>query len=81
MKENGFKMAKERGRRYPAQTITDADYTDNIAFQENTPALAETLLHSLERAAVGITLQVNADNTEYMYFNQRRDISTRKVGL
>ena len=25
MKENGFQLAKERSRRYPAQTITDAD--------------------------------------------------------
>ena len=29
MKENGFKLAKEKSRRYPAQTITD--YTDDIA--------------------------------------------------
>ena len=29
MKENGFKLAKERSRRYPAQTITDADYTSS----------------------------------------------------
>ena len=26
----------------------DADYTDDIAFLENTPALVESLLHSLE---------------------------------
>ena len=25
MKENGFKLTKERSRKYPAQTITDAD--------------------------------------------------------
>ena len=31
MKENGFKLAKERNRRYPAQTITDEDYADDIA--------------------------------------------------
>ena len=31
MKDNGFKLTKERSRRYPAQTITDADYTDDIA--------------------------------------------------
>ena len=29
MKENGFKLTKERSRRYPAQTITDADYADD----------------------------------------------------
>ena len=76
IKENDFELTKERSRRYPAQTITDADYTDDIALLANTPAQAETLLHSLERAAVGIGLHINAHNTEYMCFNQRGDIST-----
>ena len=31
MKDNSFKLAKEWSRRYPAQTITDADYANNIA--------------------------------------------------
>ena len=53
MKENDFKLTKERSRRYPAQTITGADYADAIALLANTPDQAETLLHSLERAAVG----------------------------
>ena len=47
MKYNGFKLAKERSRRY-AQTITDADYTNYIALLANTPAQAKTLLNSLE---------------------------------
>ena len=42
----------------------------------NTPNQAETLLHSLERAAAGIGLHVNAHKTEYMCFNQAGDIST-----
>ena len=69
MKDNGFKPTKERSRRYPALTITDDDYADNIALLTHTPAQAETLLHSLERAAAGIDLHVNADKTEYMCFN------------
>ena len=40
------------------------------------PAQAETLLHSLERAAAGIGLHGNAHKTEYMCFNQTGDIST-----
>ena len=75
IKENGFKLTKERSRRYSAKTITDADYAD-IALLTNAPAQAETLLHSLERAAAGISLYVNAHKTEYMCFNQRSDIST-----
>ena len=37
---------------------------------------AETLLHSLERAAGGIGLYVNKHKTEYMCYNQTGDIST-----
>ena len=73
---NSFKLTKERSRRYPAQTIMDADYTDDIALLANSPARAKTLLHSLEQAAGGVGLHVNADQTEYMCFNQRGDIST-----
>ena len=76
MKDNGFKLTKERSRRYLAQTITGADYADDIAFLANIPAQAETLLHSLKRAAAGICLHVTAHKTEYMCFNQRGDIST-----
>ena len=61
---------------YPAKTITDADDTDDIATLANTPNQAKTLLHSLERAATGIGLHVNAHKTEYMCFNQTSNIST-----
>ena len=40
-----------------------------MALLANTPNQAETLLHSLERAATGIVLHVNAHKTEYMCFN------------
>ena len=56
MKENGFKLTKERSRRYPAHTITDEDYTVDIALLANTPAQTGTLLHSLERAAASFHL-------------------------
>ena len=76
IRENGFELTKKRNKRYPAITITDADYADDIAILENTPNQAETLLYSLERATAGIGLQVNAHQTEYMCFNQTGDIST-----
>ena len=75
MKENSFKLAKERSRRYAAQTITDVDYANDIVLLANTPAQAKSLLHSLEQAAAGIGFHVNTDKTEYMCFNQRGDIS------
>ena len=47
-RENSFELTKKRSRRYPAKTINDADYADDIAILANTPNQAETLLHSLE---------------------------------
>ena len=47
------------------------------ALLANTPNQAKTLLHSLEWAAAGIGLPVNAHKTEYMCYNQTGDISTQ----
>ena len=76
IRANGFELTKKRSRRYPAKTITDANYADDIVILANTPNLAETLLHSLERAAAGIGLHVNAHKTEYMCYNRTGEIST-----
>ena len=76
IKGNGFKLTKERSRRYLSKTITDTNYTDDIAILANAPAQAETLLQSLEQAIAGIGLQVNAHKTEFMCFNQTDVIST-----
>ena len=70
IRENSFELTKKRSRRYPAKTITDAEYADDKVLLANTPNQAETLLHRLERAAAGIGLLVN------MCFNQAGDIST-----
>ena len=73
LKDNAYKLTKERSRRYSARTITDAD----ITLLANTPAQAETLLHSMERVAASIGLHVNAHKTEHVCFNQRGDISAQ----
>ena len=44
--ENGFELTKKRSKRYPAKTITNADYADDIAILANTPNQAETRQHS-----------------------------------
>ena len=56
--------------------MTDTDYADDLALLAKTPNQAETLLHSLERAAAGIGLHVNAHKTEYMCYNQTSNIAT-----
>ena len=76
IRENGFELTQKRSRRYPAKTITDADSAGDIALLANTSNQAETLLHCMERATVGIGLHVNAHKTEYMRYNQTGDIST-----
>ena len=68
IRENGFELTKRRNKRYPAKTITVADYADDLKLLANTPNQAETLLHSLERAAAGIGLHVNAHKTEWMHY-------------
>ena len=77
IKENGFKLTKERCRRYLAKTITDADYADDIVLLANAPAQAKTLQHSLQQAAADIGLHVNAHKMEYMCFNPTSNISTQ----
>ena len=76
MKDCGFKLTKERSRRHSVQTITDADYADDIAFLANIPVKAEIRWYSLERAAAGIGMHFNADKTKYMYFNQSGHMPT-----
>ena len=72
MKENGFKLAKVRSRKYPTQTITGVDYADDIALLANTLVQVETLLHSLEKTAGSIGLHLKAGKTEYMCFNKKK---------
>ena len=56
------------------KTIINADV---IALLANAAAQAETLLHSLERAAAGIGLHANVHKTEYMCFDPTGNISTQ----
>ena len=76
IKENSFKLTKERSRRYPAKTITNANNAEHITLLANALAKDENLLHSLEHATEDIGLNVNAHKTEDMCFNQTGDNST-----
>ena len=69
IKGNGFTLKMARSRRYPAETITDADYADNIMLLSNTSTQSECLLHHLEQAAEGNGIHVNLDKTKHMWFN------------
>ena len=51
-----------RSRRYIAETITDADYADDIALLINPTAQAQSLLHSQEQTAADIGLTFHSSN-------------------
>ena len=51
--------------------MTDADYADDLALSANTSALDESLLHSLEQAARGVSLYMNADKKKEFVLNTK----------
>ena len=77
IKEKGFYAKKSRGRRYPTQTITDADYPVNIAPLAKTPTQAESMLHSLGQTAGGIGLHVNAEKKSGCALIKKRHLQTK----
>ena len=68
MKENGPTVRKARSRQYPAETITDAVYADDLMIHTNTPEQAEYVLHNLVQTAEDIGHYENSDKTELMCF-------------
>ena len=56
--------------------MADADSADDRVFIANTPAQAESLQHSLERAARVIGLYVNSNKSEFVCFKEKEAIST-----
>ena len=79
-KESGLTLKKPRSRRYPAVTITDTNNADDIVLPTNTPPQAESLLHSLRQEIVSISLHVNTNKMENLYFNWEGAISTLNRG-
>ena len=69
-------LKKTRSRWYPTETMTDADYADDLTLLVNTLAQAESLLLSLEQAVRGIGLCMNTDITKSKCFKQGGAIST-----
>ena len=59
------KKKKRQGENDTLQTLKKWQH-----FLATTSTRAESLLRSLEQAARGTCLHVNADKMEYMYFNQ-----------
>ena len=58
------------------ETITHVNYADDPVLLVNTPSQSESLLHRLEQVAGDISLYVNSEEIEFMYFNQDGGISS-----
>ena len=52
--------------------MTNTDYSGDIALLANSPAQAESLLHTLEQATGGISLGINSNQTEFLSFKQKK---------
>ena len=63
IKENAFTLIKSKSGRYPTETVTDADYTDNLALLANTTTQAESRSYHLEQTARGIDFNVKSNKT------------------
>ena len=66
IKVNSFIIKKTRSRWYSAETMADADHTDDLVLLANIPTQAKSLLLSLEQAVRGIDLYVNTDKTSFV---------------
>lgn len=75
--ELGFTLKEKRSRRYPAETITDVDYADDLAVLTDNIQDAMSLLHKIEEAASEIGLYINAKKTEYIIVNLDKTIEIR----
>ena len=58
-KEFVLDYKKARSRCYPAETITDTNYTDNFALLANSPTETESLLHNQgQEAKASLWIQI-----------------------
>ena len=60
MSENGYQLRPKRSSRYPAEFLTDTDFSDDSQFLEH----AQDLLQSLEQASNGVGLYLNETETK-----------------
>ena len=67
--------------RYPGETITDADYANDLALLVKTTAQAESQLHCLKQEVRGIGFDLNSVKTAFMCVKEDGAISTLNVQL
>ena len=66
-----------RSRRYPSESMPDADYAGDVVLRTKTPSQAVSLLHGIDQASGGIVLLVNTNKAAFMYFKREVTISSQ----
>ena len=61
--EDSFTLEKTKSKQYRTGTKTDAEYAEHLALFTNTTFWVESLLHSQEQAAEGMSPNMNANKT------------------
>ena len=65
-----------KSRRYPAVTITDEEYADDLPLFADLGKNVEILLQALEKSAKNNGLHINSKKTEYIPFDCKYTINT-----
>ena len=65
IKENSFFRISSASCLFQCETMTDADYLDDLALLANALAQVKFLLHSLEQPAEGIDFYVNTNKKRF----------------
>ena len=67
--ELGFTLDNRKSSRYPAVSICDLDFADDIFLISNEIDQARKLIQSVQQQCRKVVLELNANKTEAMYFN------------
>ena len=62
----GVMLKRGTTRRYPAKYLTDLDFADDIALFSDNSENAQSMLSSIESAALQVGLKINYSKTEFL---------------
>ena len=77
MKEDSTTLKEATNERYPAETITDVDYADDLALLANTFNLTESQMHSLLQTTRDVIVNFISDEIDMLCIQQGRIISNK----
>ena len=73
--EPGFQLYRQRSRWVPAVTVTDLDFSDDLALLTGEMEQVQEILLRLENAAEKVGLKCNAKKMEVQDFDQSRPVA------